>query len=103
MKPDLKSMSRKQLEKLSADIDVALARDAQKQMRLAKVAAEKAAKAHGFTLAELTPDGPASAGKRKKATKKPKKPGAPKYANPDDKTTDMDRQGAKTRLVPCRS
>jgi len=88
-------MSRKQLEKLSADIDTALARVSQKEMKVAKAAAEKAAKAHGFSLAELTSDGQQQEAKAKKSAKKPKKPGIPKYANPDDKTQTWTGKGRR--------
>lgn len=54
MQPDLKSMSRKELEKLKANIDKALQRVANKEMKEALAAAEKAAKAHGYSLAEIT-------------------------------------------------
>lgn len=85
MKTDLKSMTRKELEKLKGDIDKALARVEKKEMKEALAAAEKAAKAHGFSLAEVTGGATATAKAARKAAKKPKKPGVPKYANPEDK------------------
>ncbi len=95
MKPDLKSMSRKELERLGTDIDKALARVTKKEMKEALAAAEKAAKAHGFSLAEIAPgDRPADKPKRK-VTKKAKNPGVPKYANPDDKTQTWTGKGRR--------
>ncbi|WP_108816693.1 H-NS histone family protein [Loktanella sp. Alg231-35] len=95
MKPDLKSMTRKQLEKLSADIDKALARVSKTEMKAALAAAEKAAKAHGFSLAEIAPGIGPKEGPKKKIARKPKKPGSPKYANPDDKTQTWTGKGRR--------
>lgn len=95
MKYDLKSMSRKELEKLAADIDKTLERVSKREMKAALAAAEKAAKAHGFSLAEITP-GAATADKpQKKKTPKPKNPGKPKYANPKDKTQTWTGKGRR--------
>ncbi len=78
MKTDLKSMTRKELEKLKANVEKALARVEKKEMKEALTAAEKAAKAHGFSLAEITAgDAPVA-----KATRKaPKKPKSPAFQN----------------------
>lgn len=51
---DLDSMSRKDLQKLRADVDKALATLADREKRAALEAAERAAAEHGFSLAELT-------------------------------------------------
>ena len=56
MKPDLKSMTRKELEKLKANVEKALLRVSTKEKKKAREAAEKAAAAHGFSLAEITGD-----------------------------------------------
>ncbi|MEJ8562358.1 H-NS histone family protein [Yoonia sp. GPGPB17] len=85
MSIDLKSMTRKDLEKLKVNVEKALARVVKTEMKEALVAAEKAAKAHGFSLSELTGGGVASDKPKRRAAKKAKKLGAPKYANPDDK------------------
>ena len=82
MKTDLKSMTRKELEKLKANIDKALARLAEKDKKAALAAAEKAAAAHGFSLAEITGDAPAR--KTRKTKPGPKTASAPKYKNPAD-------------------
>ncbi len=54
MKPDLKSMNRKELEKLKANVEKALVKLSEKDKKTALAAAEKAAAAHGFSLAELS-------------------------------------------------
>ncbi len=95
MKPDLKTMTRKQLEKLSADIDTALARVSKKEMKLALAAAEKAAKAHGFTLAEVLPGGRSEQRSKSKTAETPNKPGIPRFANPDDKTQTWTGKGRR--------
>jgi len=84
MKPDLKSMTRKELEKLKANVEKALVRVAAKEKKAALAAAEKAAAAHGFSLADITDEAPAKKTTRK-AKPGPKKASAPKYRNPDDK------------------
>ena len=81
MKFDLKNMSRKELEKLKANVEKALAKLSAADKKAALVAAEKAAAAHGFSLAEITSD----AAPRKPKTG-PKKVSAPKYKNPADVT-----------------
>ncbi len=83
MKIDLKSMTRKELEKLHSDVDRELARTIERDKKAAIAAAKKAAKEHGFELSEIS-DGQKSEKPRKKVAKKA--PAAPKYANPADKT-----------------
>ncbi len=82
MKTDLKTMTRKELEKLRASVEQALERLAAKDKKVALAAAEKAAAAHGFSLAELA--GEAAPRKAGKAKTGPKKPSVPKYRNPAD-------------------
>lgn len=82
MKPDLKSMSRKELEKLKTNIDKALEKLAAKDKKNALAAAQKAAAAHGFSLAEIT--GGAVEAPKRKTKSGPKKVSAPKYRNPAD-------------------
>ena len=84
MKPNLKSMNRKELEKLKAKVEKALVKLAEKDKKAALAAAEKAAAAHGFSLAEITAGGPAP--KKRKAKAGPKIASAPKYKNPNDPT-----------------
>ena len=86
MQPDLKSMNRKELEKPKDIIDKALARIEKTEIKAALAAAEKAAKAHGFDLAQIIGAAAVGAPAKKRATKKPKNPGKPKYANPNDAT-----------------
>lgn len=83
MKPDLKSMNRKELEKLKANIDKALVKIAEKDKKAAIAAAEKAAAAHGFSLADIA-DAASAKPKTRSAAAGPKKPSVPKYRNPED-------------------
>lgn len=82
MKTELKTMNRKELEKLKVDVEKALARIAESDKKAALAAAEKAAAAHGFSLAEIT--GGAPAAKTRKTKTGPKTASAPKYKNPAD-------------------
>ena len=84
MKPDLKSMTRKELEKLKVNVEKALAKLAEKDKKAALAAAQKAAASHGFSLAELT-GGVGSKPARARKTG-PKRTSAPKYKNPADPT-----------------
>ncbi len=84
MKFDLKSMTRKELEKLSTDVQKALKKAAERDRKFAMAAAQKAAKEHGFELSDIT-DATKPAKSPTKTTKRPKKPSTPKYANPADK------------------
>lgn len=92
---DLKAMSRKELEKLKANIETTLARVAKKEMKEALAAAEKAAKAHGFSLAEITgaDTGTMAPSKARQIAGKAKNPGKPRYANPDDRTNTWTGKG----------
>jgi DNA-binding protein H-NS len=75
---DLNSMSRKDLMKLRADVDKALAGVAERERRAALDAAERAVAEHGFSLSELTGMSPP----RGKGGRKSKGPA--KYRNPAD-------------------
>lgn len=99
-KVTLKGMNRKQLEKLRADIDAALAKVGQTELKAAREAAEKAAKAHGYSLADLAGKAPAKAAakapaKGKKRGPKPGKKSPPKYANPADSKQTWTGKGRK--------
>lgn len=82
MKAELKTMTRKELIKLKADIDAAIARLDTQEKKKALDAAEKAARAHGFGLAELTP----LVGQQPKPKAAAKPPRPAKYCNPADKS-----------------
>lgn len=71
---DLNTMSRKDLQKMRADVDKALGSVADRERRAAIDAAERAVAEHGFTLADLT----GIAGGKGKARKSK---GAAKYRN----------------------
>ena len=53
--PDLKTMSRKELMKLRADVDKAISAAGERDRRNALKAAEEAVREHGLTLAEIAP------------------------------------------------
>ena len=83
MSANLKSMTRKELEKLLADVKKALQTAQSRDRRDARKAAEKAAAEFGFSLNELGEDAP-SKQKKAKAPKKAVKASKPKYADPAD-------------------
>lgn len=84
MQIDLKSMSRKDLEKHLKDVEAAIEWAAERDRREAKKAAELAAAEFGFSLDELDDDAPAKGKYRKGKNKSPKMPSKPMYANPAD-------------------
>ena len=84
MEKDLKSMSRKDLEKLLSDVKKALQAAQSRERRAARKAAEKAAAEYGFALNDLADEKPAP-----KKVKKPRKAAAgpkskPQFANPEN-------------------
>ncbi len=83
---DLKSMSRKELEKHLKDVKKALQAAQARDRREAQKAAEKAAAEFGYSLNELTADSPVLGKSLKKRSKKPKSPSIARFANPSDKT-----------------
>lgn len=88
MSIDLTGMTRKQLEKLKADVEKSLEKAAARDLRAAKKAAEKAAAEFGFSLGDLAggvvaPQKPKRAYKKRKPTKGA---GIAKYHNPKDST-----------------
>ena len=81
MTVDLKSMNRKELEKLKSQVEKALEKVSQKEMKAAREAAEKAAAAHGFSLDEIASAAtPARRGRKPSGAAKTKSPA--KYRNP---------------------
>lgn len=99
MKINLKGMTRKELEKLRADVDKALEKVGDDEKRAALQAAEKAAKSFGYSLEELSDVKPA------KRASKPSKSGdgrakvAPKYRNPADAEQTWTGRGRKPKWV----
>ena len=83
MKIDLKTMNRKELEKLLSDVKKALQAAQARDRREARRAAEKAAAEFGFSLDDLSEGN--AAGKPRKVKQKSTGPKAePKFANPQD-------------------
>ena len=86
MQVDLKSMNRKQLEKLLSDVKKALLNAQARDRREARKAAEKAAAEFGFSLGDLTDDAkPVRKGRKGKGKANGPK-SAPKFANPADRS-----------------
>ncbi len=84
MAVNVKSMTRKELEKLKAQIEKQLERLATQDRKTALEAAEKAAKAHGFSLTELTGASVAKPVRKAIAAKAKGKVNPPKYRNPEN-------------------
>jgi len=83
MNTHLKSMNRKELEKLLVDVQKALQAAQARDKREALKAAERAAAEYGFLLNELNGEKPVREG-LKRGPKKSTKPSKPKYADPSD-------------------
>ncbi|MBD3663986.1 H-NS family nucleoid-associated regulatory protein [Sulfitobacter aestuariivivens] len=84
MTNELKTMSRKELEKLLNDVKKALQNAQARDRRDARKAAEKAAAEFGFSLGDLAEDAKPARKTRKTKAKKTGPKSAPKYANPAD-------------------
>lgn len=95
MKIDLKSMNRKELEKLLKDVKTALVNVQARDRRAARKAAEKAAAEFGFSLGELGADGPTPAKSAKKKKKSTGSKAPPKFANPADPSQTWTGKGRK--------
>ena len=78
MTVDLKSMTRKELEKLRKDVDAALQKVEARELKMAHDAAAKAAADFGFSLSDVTN---MAGGSRRGSAKTVS---APKYRNPAD-------------------
>ncbi|MZR13731.1 H-NS histone family protein [Maritimibacter sp. DP07] len=96
MKPNLKKMNRKELEKLKTDIDKALSRVEEDEKKAARLAAEKAAKAMGYSLDDLADVKPA---KRTPKKKDARTKVAPKYANPNAPEQTWTGRGRKPKWI----
>lgn len=82
MKPNLKEMSRKELEKLKADVEKALERVSKRELKAARDEAAKIVAKHGFSLADIT--GAAAPERKPRGTGKPKTKAPARFANPAD-------------------
>jgi DNA-binding protein H-NS len=98
MKPSLKGMGRKDLEKLKTDIEKALARVEIEEKKAARLAAEKAAKALGYSLDELS-DVTLAKKPRAAKTSDGRAKVAPKYRNPEDAEQTWTGRGRKPKWV----
>ncbi|QQP41796.1 HvrA [Caligus rogercresseyi] len=86
VKFDLKSLTRKELEKLSADVKKALLTAKARDRREAMKAAEKAAAEFGFSLNDLAKDNAQNSTAKTKKKKKTRAPAIARFANPEDET-----------------
>lgn len=93
MKFNLKSMSRKELEKLASDVEKAMSKVNDREFKVAREAAAKAAAKHGFSLEELS--GAPAPAKKARAKTGPKKVSPPKYCNPSDAAQTWTGKGRK--------
>lgn len=84
MQIELKSMSRKELEKHLKDVKKALQSAQARDRREATKAAERAAAEFGFSLDDLSEKKVAPAKIKKTKAKKPKTASKPQFANPAD-------------------
>ena len=80
---DLKSMSRKELEKLAGDVEKSLEKHRKRDLKKVRQEMEKLAAAHGVTVEDIIGSKTTAKATPKKAVK-PKS--APKYADPADKS-----------------
>ncbi len=95
MAKDLKSMSKVELEKLKEDVERALERASERELKQARAEMEKIAASHGFTLEDI-------AGTSNLKAVKKKMPGAkkpPKFRNPEDPVQTWSGRGRKPRWI----
>lgn len=85
-KDELKSMSRKELEKLLADVQKALVTVKARDHREARKAAAKVVAEYGFSLDDISEPASSQPQKTKAKKKAPKKPSKPAFANPEDRS-----------------
>lgn len=92
------TMSREELTKLRAKIDAAMASVGEREKRAARVAAEAAAKEHGFSLSEMTGSTGSGRGKgrgRKGASAASKPAGEARFRNPEDQNQTWSGRGRR--------
>ena len=99
MKIDLKSMTRKELEKLNADVEKELARTIEREKKAALAAAQQAAREYGFTLDDVTGvQKTVRSNKLRKAASK-KTAGAPKYQHPEKPSLTWTGKGRQPKWI----
>ena len=90
---DYETMSRKDLMKLRADIDRAIATVGDRDKRNALKAAEDAAREHGFSLTDIMP----LMGSPKRGRAAGAEAAAPRFRNPDDHAQTWSGRGRRPR------
>lgn len=98
MKFNLNSMTKKQLQKLQGDVEKALERTKSSDLNAARLAAEKAAGAFGFSLSELAA-APAAPKRGRKPSAAAGSKVSPKYRNPDNADETWTGRGRPPRWV----
>ncbi|WP_071796108.1 H-NS family nucleoid-associated regulatory protein [Natronohydrobacter thiooxidans] len=86
---DLNEMSLDELKKLQKDVTKAIESYEERALKAARVEMEAIARQHGFTFDQVLAKAPAVG----------RKPVAPKYANPADKSQTWTGRGRKPRWV----
>lgn len=95
MKMNIEKLTRKELVDLKAKVEKAITALDQKEKDAALKAAEQAARAHGFSLADLGVAG--GKGRRKGAARGAKTPA--KYRNPDDPSQTWSGRGRRPQWI----
>ncbi|MEM6496263.1 MAG: H-NS histone family protein, partial [Pseudomonadota bacterium] len=90
---DLSKLRLAELQTLSSDVDAALAAQEQTARATALKEVEAAAKAHGFTLTDLT----GSSQSKPRAKRKAAAPAAPKYQHPENASLTWSGRGRQPR------
>lgn len=92
MTHDLDSMTRKELEKLQADVGSAIKRATERDRKAVRKAAEMAANKYGFTLAEVFAP-TTRGGVKRNGNGKSNYVSVPKYVNPEDSSQTWSGKG----------
>ncbi|WP_134725084.1 H-NS family nucleoid-associated regulatory protein [Paracoccus luteus] len=99
MDVDLNGMDLDRLRALRKQVDQAIASFETRRKREAMDAVEKAAREHGFALADLTGAGGGRGRGRGRKAGAPDEASAPRYAHPDDPSQTWSGRGRRPRWV----
>lgn len=95
---DLKSMTRKELEKHKTSVERELARTIERDKKAAVAAAQKAAREHGFDLTDVV-DGKKPVKKTKMKKKSQPVAGSPKYRHPENPDVTWTGKGRQPKWI----
>ena len=93
---DLRAMTRRELEKLRQDVDMALERAIERDRKSAMAAAQRAARKHGFDLSELASK-QVPIGRKRKKTEKSASPA--KYQHPGNPSMTWSGKGRRPKWM----